>query len=384
LAATPAKPDIVSRVMEALSGSMKPLEDKNDTFHFHNLCEADKLQKADTQSSSGAKPKPSSWQPKHIIVCRDGKLPSSQQTLLFDLDNYFSELSSAREVHGLYKDVSPWAMGEVLFYSEVVTSTQTMLDKNPTLMSLLPTPVLSLASHQLAGRGRGANIWLSPPGCLQFSLLLRTSLATLPASKLVFVQYLFGLAVVDACREETVLGKLGEKMRLKWPNDLYVVVGSGDTDRKKIGGILVNTNLTGNKVEIVIGCGLNVSNPPPIISLAQLLPAESQRKLSMERTAATIMVKFEGMWSTFLSHRGSFDPFMSLYLERWLHSDQLVTLTTTTPPKAVRITGITPDHGLLRTLPERTGWSLGNEGFIDLQPDGNSFDIMAGLIKSKN
>jgi biotin---protein ligase len=120
-------------------------------------------------------------------------------------------------------------------------------------MSLLPTPILSLASHQLTGRGRGANIWLSPAGCLQFSLFLRTSLATLPASKLVFVQYLFGLAVADACREETVLGTLGEKVRLKWPNDIYAVTGSGDTNRKKIGGILVNTNLTGNKVEIVIG-----------------------------------------------------------------------------------------------------------------------------------
>jgi biotin--protein ligase len=138
------------------------------------------------------------------------------------------------------------------------------------------------------------------------------------------------------------------------------------------------------------------------MSLAQLLPSESERQLSMESTAATIMAKFEGMWSTFLSNRGSFEPFMSLYLERWLHSyvlsqfllifltdllpcsDQLITIATTTPPKKVRITGITPDHGLLRTLPERTGWSKDSEGFIDLQPDGNSFDIMAGLIISKS
>jgi len=118
-------------------------------------------------------------------------------------------------------------------------------------MSLLPSPILSLASHQLAGRGRGTNVWLSPSGCLQFSLLLRTSLAIVPASKLVFVQYLFGLSVVEACREEAVLGRLGEKVRLKWPNDLYAVSGSGDTH--KIGGILVNTSFTGNKVEIVIG-----------------------------------------------------------------------------------------------------------------------------------
>lgn len=60
-----------------------------------------------------------------------------------------------------------------------------------------------------------------------------------------------------------------------------------------------------------------------------------------------------------------------------------MTLTTFSPPKLVRITGITPDHGLLRTMPERTGWSAEEQGYIDLQPDGNSFDLMAGLIKSK-
>jgi hypothetical protein len=69
-------------------------------------------------------------------------------------------------------------------------------------------------------------------------------------------------------------------------------------------------------------------------------------------------------------------------------SDQLVTLTTVDPPVPVRIVGITHDHGLLRTIPERTGWNMtaryGTEdGYIDLQPDGNSFDIMMGLIKAK-
>jgi len=257
--------------------------------------------------------------------------------------------------------------------------------RNPTFMSRLPSPMLSLASHQLTGRGRGSNVWISPLGCLQFSLLLRTSLANIPASKLVFLQYLASLAIVEACREETVLGKLGEKIRLKWPNDLYVVLESGEEERMKIGGILINTSFTADKVDIIIGCGLNVSNEPPIISLAQLLSPDSKRQLSIERIAAIIMAKFESMWSTFLTHRGSFEPFMSLYLERWLHSDQLITLTTTTPPKTVRITGISPDYGLLRTLPERTGWSSdADEGFIDLQPDGNSFDMMSGLIRSKH
>ena len=57
--------------------------------------------------------------------------------------------------------------------------------------------------------------------------------------------------------------------------------------------------------------------------------------------------------------------------------DQIVTLTTTCPHRRVRIVGITSDHGLLRTVPE------GGYEYIDLQPDGNTFDLMAGLIMTK-
>lgn len=69
-----------------------------------------------------------------------------------------------------------------------------------------------------------------------------------------------------------------------------------------------------------------------------------------------------------------------------LSRNEIVTLTTTTPERKVRIMGITSDYGLLRTMPERSGGRAGEkaEGYIDLMPDGNSFDIMAGLIKSKN
>jgi biotin---protein ligase len=60
----------------------------------------------------------------------------------------------------------------------------------------------------------------------------------------------------------------------------------------------------------------------------------------------------------------------------------VVTLTTTTPHKRVRVVGITSDYGLLRTVPERGSYDS-PDGFIDLQPDGNSFDLMAGLIMTK-
>ena len=80
------------------------------------------------------------------------------------------------------------------------------------------------------------------------------SLANFPANKLVFLQYLFSLAVTEACRDETVLGpKVGEQVRLKWPNDLYAVVGEGKEDLRKIGGVLVNSSFSEGKVDIVVG-----------------------------------------------------------------------------------------------------------------------------------
>lgn len=86
------------------------------------------------------------------------------------------------------------------------------------------------------------------------SLTLRVSLTEFPASKLVFVQYLFALAVAEACRTENILGGTdGQKVRLKWPNDLYVAIGPSKEDLRKIGGVLVSTNFFAGKVDIVIG-----------------------------------------------------------------------------------------------------------------------------------
>lgn len=70
-------------------------------------------------------------------------------------------------------------------------------------------------------------------------------------------------------------------------------------------------------------------------------------------------------------------------------SDQRVTIASTS--QLVRIVGITPDHGLLRTVPldvDRNGKEVyggggGNRAFIDLQPDGNGFDMIKGLLVAK-
>ncbi|KAI0080435.1 class II aaRS and biotin synthetase [Panus rudis PR-1116 ss-1] len=311
LTASPNRPDAVQSVLNALEiTSTKVIKDENDSFEFVEPAQGESLlQQYRTTANSPP-------EVNYITYYTDSTLPSKDITPLFTLSEYYSSLSAARERKGCPSAPSPWGFGDVLLYGEVVTSTQTLLDKNPKLLTKLPTPFLALASHQIAGRGRSGNTWVSPSGCLQFSLLLRVPLSALPGSKLVFIQYLFALAVVEACRDQNVLGALGEQVRLKWPNDIYVVEGE---QKRKVGGILVNTSFSGGEASIVIGCGLNVLNGPPIASLSQLLP-EGQQNLTMEKTLSTIMATFEPMWNTFVAQQGSFNSFMDLYLERWLHS----------------------------------------------------------------
>lgn len=342
------------------------------------------------------------------ILLLPGSTPySAGWTPLFNFDTYWAELDAARKRAGRSTGVMREekggqrpVLGDLMLYGEAVTSTQTMLDRNPVLLGGLPSPLTFLASFQLSGRGRGSNAWLSPAGCLQWSMLL-----TLPANmvnKMVLIQYLTALAVAEAVDED---GRLG--VRIKWPNDIYAQAegvggteaGSGKKGLVKIGGILVNTNFINGQWRIVVGTGVNVLNALPTTSLSQLhnlLTERAERNEStkalptpptMEGTLARILNAFEAKWAQFVE-AGSFEPFMAEYHARWLHSNQEVTLTTVTPHQRLRIVGITPDYGLMRCVPITSsssmfGRELRSTEYVELQPDGNSFDLMAGMIKKK-
>ena len=82
------------------------------------------------------------------------------------------------------------------------------------------------ADEQTAGRGRLSRRWLSPPGNLYLSIVLRPDV---PAARTVEIGLVAALAVADA-----VEALLPQQVRatLKWPNDVLVRDG-------KIAGILL-------------------------------------------------------------------------------------------------------------------------------------------------
>ncbi|WP_370663909.1 biotin--[acetyl-CoA-carboxylase] ligase [Massilia forsythiae] len=114
----------------------------------------------------------------------------------------------------------------------------------------LSGPLLLAAEHQSAGRGRAGRSWLSAPGhSLTFSLAWKFDGG---------LQRLSGLPLAVGVALAETLDRLGQPVRLKWPNDLL-------KDGDKLAGILVETQRAagpaGDATWAIVGIGLNLAMP---------------------------------------------------------------------------------------------------------------------------
>lgn len=110
-------------------------------------------------------------------------------------------------------------------------------------------PLWILAARQTAGRGRSSRAWVSLPGNLNASLLLRLSCPVATAAQLSLVA---GVAAIDAIR---AAAPALSATRLKWPNDLLI-------GRAKLGGILVESSQLAHGLHAVVGFGINLADAP--------------------------------------------------------------------------------------------------------------------------
>ncbi len=105
------------------------------------------------------------------------------------------------------------------------------------------------AKRQTAGRGRRGRAWMSEPGNLFVSLLLKPDCPQAQAAQLSFVS---ALAVSDVLLQAGA----GDRVSLKWPNDVLL-------DGAKVCGILLEATSTGARIEaVVVGLGLNLASHP--------------------------------------------------------------------------------------------------------------------------
>jgi BirA family biotin operon repressor/biotin-[acetyl-CoA-carboxylase] ligase len=191
-------------------------------------------------------------------------------------------MSTAFDVERFAALAHELALGRPLTHAAVTGSTND--DALAAARAGAPHGALFVADEQLRGRGRRGNVWhAAPTEALLFSVLLRPKLAAERAASLALLTGLAVRAVVSEC-----ISASGNDLHVevKWPND--VLVG-----RKKIGGVLVESQLRGNVLgAVVVGVGLNVGRmdlPPDVAVHATSLRDDLGATISREELLAKLL-----------------------------------------------------------------------------------------------
>ena len=112
-----------------------------------------------------------------------------------------------------------------------------------------------IAAEQTAGRGRRGRQWVSKPGNLFFSILLRPAVPSAQAAQLSFAAAL----AVHGGLKASLPEEAAAPIRLKWPNDLLF-------DEAKFCGILLEAGSTASGGAepdyLIIGIGVNLTDNP--------------------------------------------------------------------------------------------------------------------------
>jgi BirA family biotin operon repressor/biotin-[acetyl-CoA-carboxylase] ligase len=159
----------------------------------------------------------------------------------------------------------------------------------------IPEGTIIFAREQTAGRGQGKNKWESEPGKnLTFSMILFPHF--LVPERQFYLNKVITLGILDFLAQLPI----GEICSVKWPNDIYA--GKG-----KLGGILINNHISGNKFETCIaGIGINVNQEvfspalPNPVSIKQLTGEEYQLRSVLESLADFINIRYQQLESGIL------------------------------------------------------------------------------------
>lgn len=126
---------------------------------------------------------------------------------------------------------------------------------------------------------------------------------------------------------------------------------------------------------------MNVSNSAPTTCINDLIKSLNSKlnqnvpELAYEKSFAIIFNEIESILNQV--QKGNFGYLYNLYYQYWLHSDQEIKiLDKSGKENPAKVTGI-DDYGFLNVL-------LQSGSIETVHPDGNSFDMLKGLILPKN
>lgn len=217
-------------------------------------------------------------------------------------------------------------------------------------------PHLRVAELQTAGRGRQGRPWAAAAGA---SLTFSLRWPRVPQAGWGGLSLVVGLAVAHALDPD------GDRLGLKWPNDVLLRDPAGPPPGRKLAGILVETVGLGTAHgAVVIGIGVNVrplqedglstaaSGVPP-------LPRAAWSEFHPDATAPQALQAIAPMLVQALARfeREGLTPFLADFARRDVLAGQVVHTTAPDVPQGVA-TGVDTDgalrvqtpHGLLRLL----------------------------------
>ena len=163
---------------------------------------------------------------------------------------------------------------------------------DPGLEGVWTPPCLLVAQTQTAGRGRQGRTWVSDAGedphrSLTFSLSIPLPPASTPG---------LSLAVGVSLAEALDPARPGQpaRMRLKWPNDVWLADAGAPGGGRKLGGILVETQGTAAGRVAVIGVGLNirpldVADASTGVAAWSEIEADAQAPAALHRVAPALL-----------------------------------------------------------------------------------------------
>lgn len=178
--------------------------------------------------------------------------------------------------------LSTEAIGRCVLHLKSVSSTMDVARQEAE--SGAPHGLIVVADEQSGGQGRRGRRWVSPPGNLYVTIVLRPtwSVRSLPM-----------IAPLAVCEAAETLS--GVRASIKWPNDVLI-------EGRKVAGILIDVHLAATHVEYaLIGIGINVrldaSRHNEIRDIATSLESESGEEISRERLLATLLNRFEKLYA---------------------------------------------------------------------------------------
>ena len=334
-----------------------------------------------------------------------------------ELSHVLAELAKLASTEGTVH--SSQSIGNTVLWSDEVDSTQ-LLPRRIWGASP-PHGLVVVARRQSQGRGRSTNTWESPEGCLMFTTVLRAPLHW--GQHMPLLQHAVAIAAAEGVNGalQAAGAKPDTQARIKWPNDIYLSRGGegpsespSDDAPSKIGGILCQSEFdsAASAFVLCVGMGLNVGDTPPYRSVQGYLKSSpstgdqaAASKISKASLLACVLRSIQGVWGAF--EGGSpgkgghpFHELLPRYTQLWLHSDQVVTAhdpvaaTSSSDIAAanmhqgtqVRIYALCPETGALLATEDVEGGGdkgAGQGPVWALHPDGNSLDMMQGLLKHK-